>query len=160
MTLCFKCHGSLSRGKPNLAARPPPLAICNNWAVLPLPEDILQKQPTWAEFSCCALAQVAMLYEVTGRDKKSLRSHALVFLSHCPAAMALPRHLSVSEYYVVFAKLTDSEIACETKTRLWIRKEVTKMLCSLYRQDIDTYFDIPEDLTFFAENEIEKLFLA
>jgi hypothetical protein len=71
--------------------------------------------------------------------------------------MALPRHLSVSEYYVVFAKLTDSEIACETKTRLWIRKEVTKMLCSLYRQDIDTYSDIPEDLTFFAENEIEKL---
>lgn len=76
MKLCSRCHSSLARGRPGIAAKPPPLAICNNWAVIPLPDEILRLNPTWAEFSCCSLGQVAMLYHVVGRNKNSLRSHA------------------------------------------------------------------------------------
>ena len=142
VSLCSRCHGSLSRGKANVAGRPPPLAICNNWAVLPLPDEILLLIPTWAELSCCALAQVAMRYEVTGRNKNSLRSHALAFLSQYLAAMAIPRHLCTSEYYVVFVKLTDNEIDCETKTRLLVRKQTTDKLRVVYAKGIDIYSTI------------------
>ena len=78
-----------------------------------------------------------MRYEVTGKNKNSLRSHALAFLSHHPAAMAIPRHLCTSEYYVVFAKLTDSKIDCESKTRLLVRKLTTYKLRILYAEGID-----------------------
>jgi hypothetical protein len=157
VSLCSRCHGNLSRGKANVAGRPPPLAICNNWAVLPLPDEILILNPTWAEFSCCALAQVAMRYEVTGRNKNSLRSHALAFLSQHPAAMAIPRNLCISEYYVVFANLTDSEIDCESKTRLLVRKSTTDKLRVLYAKGIDIYAKIPENVNFFAPDEREKI---
>jgi len=93
---------------------------------MPLPKAVLQLNPTWAELSCCALAQVAMRYEVTGRNKNSLRSHCLAFLNEMPAAKALPRCVEPKEYFVIFANLNDSEIACQKKTRLLVRKEVTQ----------------------------------
>ena len=64
--------------------------------------------------------------------------------------MAIPRDLCTSEYYVVFAKLTDSEIDCETKTRLLVRKQVTDKLRLLYAEGIDIYAKIPENVDYFA----------
>jgi hypothetical protein len=98
-----------------------------------------------------------MRYEVTGRNKNSLRSHALAFLSQYLAAMAIPRHLCTSEYYVVFAKLTDNEIDCETKTRLLVRKQTTDKLRVVYAKGIDIYAKIPENVDYFAPGETEKI---
>ena len=100
--LCPGCWVSLRRGKPEHMARPPSLAICNNFAVVP----IAALEPTWAEVSVCALAQVGVLYRVLGTWKRTLRSHALVFLSQQPAALALPREVTPEQYMVVFAKMT------------------------------------------------------
>jgi len=97
-----------------------------------------------------------MKYEVTGRNKTSLRSHSLAFLNQQPAALALPRVVEPSEYYVIFANLNDSERACQTKSRLLIRKQVTNLLCPLYRANIDLYQKVPES-DFFTESEIEKI---
>jgi len=147
----------LARGRPGVAAKPPPLAICNNWAVIPLPDEILRLNPTWAEFSCCSLGQVAMLYHVVGRNKNSLRSHALVFLSQQPAVMAVPREIEPSEYFVVFAKLSDGEVACERKNRLLVRRQVTSLLIPLYRAGIDTYENVPENNDYFAAGATDRM---
>ena len=72
-------------------------------------------KPTWAELSVTALAQVACRYEVNGRERKKALSHSLVFKSESPAATCLPRPLQDSEYFVVFAKLTDDEAALKKK---------------------------------------------
>jgi hypothetical protein len=98
-----------------------------------------------------------MLYHVVGRNKNSLRSHALVFLSQQPAAMAVPRKIEPSEYYVVFAKLSDSEVACEEKNRLLVRRQVTGLLIPLYRAGIDTYENVPENIGYFAAGEDERV---
>jgi hypothetical protein len=71
--------------------------------------------------------------------------------------MAIPRRLCISEYYVVFANLTDSEIDCESKTRLLVRKLTTDKLRVLYAKGIDIYAKIPENVIFFAPDEREKI---
>jgi hypothetical protein len=40
---------SLRRSKAASKSLPPGLAICNNFAVVPLPKHILDHDPTWAE---------------------------------------------------------------------------------------------------------------
>jgi len=48
--------------------------------------------PTWAELSVCARAQVAVRYEVNGRGRYRLLSHSMVLLNAQPAAAdSLPR---------------------------------------------------------------------
>ena len=98
-----------------------------------------------------------MLYHVVGRNKNSLRSHALVFLSQQPAAMAVPREIEPSEYYVVFAKLSDGEVACEQKNRLLVRRQVTGLLTPLYRAGIDIYKNVPENISYFTAGEDERM---
>jgi len=68
-------------------------------------------KPTWAELSAAVLAQAACRYEVNGRERKTTLSHSLVFKSESPAATCLSRPLQDSEYFVVFAKVTDDEAA-------------------------------------------------
>ena len=48
---------------------------------------------------------------MNGRERKKALSQSLVFKSESPAATCLPRPLQDSEYFVVFAKLTDDEAA-------------------------------------------------
>ena len=102
--------GSLSRGDPDAKAPPPPLAIFKYWAELELElilsqmaqkpmlraaaalsAGILGMNPTWAELSVCARAQVAVWYEVNGRGRYRLLSHNMVLLNAQPAADSLPR---------------------------------------------------------------------
>ena len=87
------------------------MSVCSNFAANPLPAPIDEMKPTWAELSVTALAQAACRYEVNGRERKKALSHSLVFKSESPAATCLPRPLQDSEYFVVFAKLTDDEAA-------------------------------------------------
>jgi len=47
--------------------------------------------PTWAELSVCARAQVAVRYEVNGRGRYRLLSHNMVLLNAQPAPDSLPR---------------------------------------------------------------------
>jgi len=47
--------------------------------------------PTWAELSVCARAQVAVRYEVNGRGRYRLLSQNMVLLNAQPAADSLPR---------------------------------------------------------------------
>ena len=108
--LCSKCYTSLSRGDPDAKAPPPPLAICNNWAAIALSAEIRDMNPTWAELSVSARAQVAVRYEVNGKGRYRLLSHNMVFLNAQPAADSLPRELTSDEYYVVFAKMSDNEV--------------------------------------------------
>ena len=68
-------------------------------------------KPTWAELSATALEQFASRYEVNGRERKKALSFSLVLKSESPAATCLPRPLQDSEYFAVFAKLTDDEAA-------------------------------------------------
>ena len=82
---------SLSRGDQDAKAPPPPLAICNNWAAAALSAEILGMNPTLAELSVCARAQVAVRYEVNGRGRYRLLSHSMVLLNAQPAADSLPR---------------------------------------------------------------------
>ncbi len=71
--------------------------------------------------------------------------------------MAVPRKIEPSEYYVVFAKLSDSEVACEEKNRLLVRRQVTGLLIPLYRAGIDTYENVPENIGYFAAGEDERV---
>jgi len=87
------------------------LSLCSNFAAIPLPALINEMKPTWAELSVTALAKAACRYEVNGRERKKAQSHSLVFKSEFPAATCLPRPLQDSEYFAVFAKLTDDEAA-------------------------------------------------
>ena len=84
--LCVSCRNNLARGDPDATSPPPPLAICNNWAVCPLPPIIRDMNPTWAEFSVRARAQVAIRYVVNGRGRFQMLSHNMVFLNQQPAA--------------------------------------------------------------------------
>jgi len=52
--------------------------------------------------------------EEKGERKKAL-SHSLVFKSESPAATCLRRPLQDSEYFAVFAKLTDDEAALKKR---------------------------------------------
>ena len=47
---------------------PPALAICNNWAAVPLPPHIADLKPTRAELIVTAKGQVGALYAVTGKN--------------------------------------------------------------------------------------------
>ena len=47
--------------------------------------------PTWAELSVCARAQVAVRYEVNGRGRYRLLSRSMVLLNAQPAADSFPR---------------------------------------------------------------------
>ena len=97
-----------------------------------LPKHILDMNPTWAELSCTALAQVAVNYVITGKvknsEKKSLRSHALIFLNAQPAASMFPRTVDRQEYFVVFANMNTSDLEIEKRTRLLVRCNVTDAL--------------------------------
>ena len=68
-------------------------------------------KPTWAELSVTALAKVPCRNEVNGRKRNKALSRSLVFKSESPAATCLPRPLQDSEYFAVFAKLTDDKAA-------------------------------------------------
>jgi len=48
---------------------------------------------------------------MNGRERKKALSHSPVFKSESPAATCLPRPLQDSEYFAVFAKLTDDDAA-------------------------------------------------
>jgi len=102
---------------------PPPLSVCNNFAAIPLPAPIDEMKPTWAELSVTALAQAACRYEVNDRERKKARSRSLVFKSESPAATCLPRPLQDSEYFVVFAKLTDDEAALKKRIDFWFAEK-------------------------------------
>jgi len=65
--------------------------ICNNWAAAALSAQILGMNPTWAELSVCARAQVAVRYELKGRGRYRLLSHSMVLLNAQPAADSPPR---------------------------------------------------------------------
>jgi len=91
------------------------LSVCRNFAAIPLPAPIDEMKPTWAELSATALAQAACRYEVNGRERKKALSCSLVFKSESSAATCLPRPLQDSEYFVIFAKLTDNEAALKKK---------------------------------------------
>ena len=94
-------------------APPPPLSVCNNFAAIPLPALIDEMKPTWAELSVTALAQAACRCEVNGRERKKALPCSLVFKAkgESPAVTCLPRPLQDSDYFVVFAELTDDEAA-------------------------------------------------
>jgi len=77
-------------GRSRRKTPPPPLAICNNWAAADLSAEILGMNPTWAELSVCARAQVAVRHEVNGRGRYRLLSHNMVLLNAQPAADPLP----------------------------------------------------------------------
>ena len=100
-------------------------------------------KPTWAELSATALAQAACRYEVNGRERKKALSRSLVFKSESPASTCLPRPLQDSEYFVVFAKLTDDEAALKKKNRLLVRRKVTDALSSLHRANLEQYRSVP-----------------
>ena len=119
------CFRHLGKGKAGAPANPPPLAICNNFAVLPLPEEIASFVPTWAELSVCALSQVACLYTVNGRNRQKFLSHSLVFLNHQPAATALPRALTSNESYIIFANLNTNEQKVAKRKHHLVRENVT-----------------------------------
>ena len=141
--LCLKCWMSLRRSKAASKSLPPGLAICNNFAVVPLPKHIIDHDPTWAELSVCARAQVGVSFRVLGSHKRQLRSHALVFINDTPAALELPREVTPEEYMVVFAKLSDSELQVGQKKRLLVRRHVTDRLLSHYRKNLDDYREKP-----------------
>jgi hypothetical protein len=61
--------------------------------------------PTWAEFSVRARAQVAIRYVVNGRGRFQMLSHNMVFLNQQPAADSLPREFTSDEYFVVFCQV-------------------------------------------------------
>ena len=103
MLLCQRCWTHLRRGKARSHEKPPGLAICNNFAVVPPPLDIIEREPTWAELNICARAQVVVRYVVKGRHNSQIRSHSLVFLNHVSPALALPREVTPDEYFVMFA---------------------------------------------------------
>ena len=155
--LCIRCSDSLRRGKPHADVPPPPLAICNNWAVIPLPLSIVSKKPNWAEHSVTALAQVAVKYEVCGNSRKKLLSHSLLFKNDCPAAGKLPRTLTSLEYFVVFANLTDDEASVQRKRRLLVRREVTDEISALYRENLSMYRDIPTNHDYYPGDSSERL---
>ena len=155
--LCIRCSDSLRRGKPHADVPPPPLAICNNWAVIPLPLSIVSKKPNWAEHSVTALAQVAVKYEVCGNSRKKLLSHSLLFKNDCPAAGKLPRTLTSLEYFVVFANLTDDEATVQRKRRLLVRREVTDEISALYRENLSMYRDIPTNHDYYPGDSSERL---
>ena len=115
---------------------PPKLAICNNWAAVPLPAAILELKPTWTEFSVTALAQVAVKFDVNGKDMRQLRSHALVFANQTPAVNMVPRNLAPNEFFVLFAKFSDEEVAIRKKKILLVRRVVTDKLIGLYAEGI------------------------
>ena len=85
------------------------MSVCSNFAAIPLPAPIDEMKPTWAELSVTVIVQAACRYEVNGRESKKALSHSLVLKSESPAGTCLPRPLQDSEYFVVFAKLTDDE---------------------------------------------------
>ena len=155
--LCIRCSDSLRRGKPHADVPPPPLAICNNWAVIPLPLSIVSKKPNWAEHSVTALAQVAVKYDVCGNSRKKLLSHSLLFKNDCPAAGKLPRTLTSLEYFVVFANLTDDEATVQRKRRLLVRREVTDEISALYRENLSMYRDIPTNHDYYPGDSSERL---
>jgi hypothetical protein len=99
---------------------------------------------------------VGVLYRILGTWKNTLRSHALVFLSQQPAALALPREVAPEQYMVVFAKMSDNEIAIAIKKKLLVRKVVTDKLLAHYRANVDSYKDIPENTSFYSENPTER----
>ena len=107
---CSYLGDGICGGDPDAKAPPPPLAICNNWAAIALSAEIRDMNPTWAELSVSARAQVAVRYEVNGKGRYRLLSHNMVFLNAQPAADSLPRELTSDEYYVVFAKMSDNEV--------------------------------------------------
>jgi hypothetical protein len=123
---------------------------------VPLPPSINGLKPTWAELSVCAKGQVAGQYTVNGRDMHQLRSHSLVFFSPQPAAKSLPREITPNEYYVVFAKLSDSEVVAQKKTRLLVRRQVTDALLQVYQENIHLYKHTPKNETFFDSGQNEK----
>jgi hypothetical protein len=155
--LCSKCYTSLARGDPDAEGLPPPLAICNNWAAIMLSAEIRGMIPTWAELSVCARAQVAVRYEVNGKGRYRLLSHNMVFLNAKPAADSLPRELTSGEYFVVFAKMSDGEVAVGKKKRLLVRKCVTDALRREYRFNLTQYAALPENKAFFAADDDERL---
>jgi len=123
---------------------------------VPLPASLDALQPTWAEHSVCAKAQVAELLELSGRNMRQIKSHALVFFNEKPAAECLPRNVTPDEYFVVFAKLSDSEVVTATKNRLLVRRVVTDALLKIYRDNIDLYSQVPDnnDAIFGDNSEI------
>ena len=84
-------------------------------------------------------------------------SHSMVFLNQQAAADSLPREFTSQEYFVVFAKLNDDDLAVQKKTRLLVRKSVTDALGEYYRQNISQYRNIPENDTFFGESNERQL---
>jgi len=152
--LCVSCFRHLGKGKAGAPANPPPLAICNNFAALPLPEEIASFVPTWAELSVCALSQVACLYTVNGRNRQKILSHSLVFRSDQPAATALPRALTSNESYIIFANLNTSELEAANRKHHLVRKNVTDALLSLYQKDLPRYKDIPTN-THYVEQQFQ-----
>ena len=149
--LCKTCYNSLRKKKTSDV--PPRLAICNNWATVPLPPSLDALQPTWAEYSVCAKAQVAVLLALNGRSMRQIKSHALVYFNEKPAVKCLPRDLGPEDYFVVFAKLTDNEVVIAKKNRLLVRRVVTDALLKLYRDNIDTYSQVSDNNeTIFGDN--------
>jgi len=60
-----------------------------------------------------------------------------------PAAECLPREVTPDEYFVVFAKLSDSDVVTAKKNRLLVRRVVTDALlnislfaCTTLRSDL------------------------
>jgi TPR repeat protein len=127
-----------------------------------LPKHILDMNPTWAELSCTALAQIAVNYVITGKvkssEKKSLRSHALIFLNAQPAASMFPRTVDRQEYFVVFANMNTTDLDIEKRARLLVRCNVTDALSDHYRRSLDKYRDVPTDnAAFFGAGIKEKI---
>ena len=145
------------------APLPPKFAICNNWAVMALPQHILDMKPTWAEFSCTALAQIAVKYDITGKtktsEKKRLRSHGLIFVNAQPAAQMFPRSLGKDEYFVVFANMETGEITIEKRTRLLVRCKVTNAISAHYRCSLVQYQNVPTNNEAFFGPGVDEIIL-
>lgn len=90
-----------------------------------------------------------------------IRSHSLVFANHAPAASLLPHKPTPEQYFVLFAKLSDDEIASEHKSKLLVRKLVTDKLLRRYGNNIgDLYQNIPYNHSFFGEKGEEEIVLT
>ena len=115
---------------------PPALAICNNWAAVPLPPHIADLKPTRAELIVTAKGQVGALYAVTGKNMMQLRSHTMVFLNETMPITLVPRNVAPSDFYVMFAGLNKSDIELEKQKTHLVRRQVVNLLLDCYEDGI------------------------
>ena len=137
---------------------PPALAICNNWAAVPLPPHISELNPTRAELIVTSKAQVGALYAVTGKNKLQLRSHTMVFLNEKMPICLVPRNIAPNDFFVLFAGLNTSEIEIEKRKTHLVRRQVVDLLLNCYAEGIQGHYATdPRNESFFEKDEHFKM---